>query len=954
MKKLKEMKKWQLALIIGAIVLVILAMAICLPVAACSCSGCIGRGGTGGGEDSTEDNSDKGETINYTVSIKTQGGMILPDVEVYVYADDKLTDLKHYVKADEKGIASFSLPKSDKYAIVLSGVPKGYTVEKSYKFANDTAIITLNSSVITDGDISGAKLGLGDVMYDFTFTTPDGKEVNLASILKEKKMVLLNFWYTTCTYCIEEFPYMEEAYQQYKDDIEIVAINPMNGAAEIKTFQEQYKLTFPMAECSTAWPTAFDVTGYPTSVMIDRYGVICMVEAGGITSLRPFVNAFEHFTSDDYEQKICENGIADLITQVEPTFEMESSDVIGAHINKGDINVTYRLSDEEDDEEEIKYTWPFIRGEKDGYKVIYASNQKIDGSYAIIHADITLKKGQAIGFDYLASSESLTDIMYVIVNNEDIYQISGYTEANNEWKSCYPCVAEEDGVYDLALVYMKDDGNNVGDDTVYVKDMRVVDASQIDSATYLPRLAANSKDGFEYTYVDIVFNEKDGYYHVGTADGPLLLANLMGVSAFNEEKTVYDLVLESTLTLDDGRTLAAAVEKYASYASNTNLGTVCTVNKDLAELLKKVAEIYGFNKDDANEWLKICSYYQAYGTNGAQLEDPIKGLATFSAYKATLGKNVASNFFYYDRPIIPRGLMAKFVPAKSGVYRITSRTENNSSVEAWIFGPDKEELLVFEHDERLYEDMNNVSMVFYMEAGKEYYIDIAFWDLYEAGYIYYDIEYVAAELNHFVTCSPGYFTYDDGADSGEIYYVIAGGIKPILGTDGKYYEDLGKDAAGKQIYGSLLYADFVGSTGIFSSSIEKMIDMGGFDFSKTEDDLFVLSYYKKNNNDAEATKKELKEVWGADYDANAEAYMIEDVFAGRYHGEGEDLTEEVRKYISKEDKSGNKEREGCVVVDKRLAEILQMLMDKYTFKDVENSWLKVCYYYDYLGPKANK
>ena len=32
------------------------------------------------------------------------------------------------------------------------------------------------------------------------------------------------------------------------------------------------------------------------------------------------------------------------------------------------------------------------------------------------------------------------------------------------------------------------------------------------------------------------------------------------------------------------------------------------------------------------------------------------------------------------------------------------------------------------------------------------------------------------------------------------------------------------------------------------------------------------------------------------------------------------------------------------------AELLQLLLDKYTFENVKNSWLKVCFYYDYLGP----
>ena len=43
------------------------------------------------------------------------------------------------------------------------------------------------------------------------------------------------------------------------------------------------------------------------------------------------------------------------------------------------------------------------------------------------------------------------------------------------------------------------------------------------------------------------------------------------------------------------------------------------------------------------------------------------------------------------------------------------------------------------------------------------------------------------------------------------------------------------------------------------------------------------------------------------------------------------------------------ELEGCVPVDARLAELLQALMDKYTFSGVDYSWAKLCYYYQHLG-----
>lgn len=202
-----------------------------------------------------------------------------------------------------------------------------------------------------------------------------------------------------------------------------------------------------------------------------------------------------------------------------------------------------------------------------------------------------------------------------------------------------------------------------------------------------------------------------------------------------------------------------------------------------------------------------------------------------------------------------------------------------------------------------------------------------------------------------------------------MYYVIAGGIKAVLGDDGIYYHDLGN---GKK--GSKIYADFTGVTALFSAPISTvnaynedgtvkkddsgnivkvkgMIDLGGFDFSKTENDLYILGILKQHDNDKDAAIAYLKTQWGEDYDANAAEYQLEDVLAGKYHGKGPDLTAEISTYLDDIlNESRYPERQGCVVVTERLAEILQLLMDKYTFKDVDQAWLKLCYYYDHLGP----
>lgn len=930
-ERAKTDKKFLAALILGAVAVVALVVGLVIAIIS---------GGAEGGNTTDKGN---GKKTTYSVSVQTKGGMVLPDIDVRVYNDEKLTDLADAAELEEDGTVKLQLPESEHYYIEIDGVPKGYKVEDYYQFDGKKAEITLTSSLITDDDISTAKLGLGDVMYDFTITTPDGEKLQLSEILKEKKLVVLNFWYTNCSWCVKEFPVMAEAYNDYKDDVEILALDPMNeGADAVKAFKTQNNLPFPMAECPTSWSNVFGISGYPTSVFIDQYGVICCVEAGAITSLRPFISAFEHFTADDYKQKLCVNGISDLVTQIKPTYQMPKSEEIEAAIN-GTAGITYRP--EKGDAAE--YTWPFILGEKNGQKCIYASNKGIDDSYAIIYADIELKKGQAIAFDYIVSCESANDALVVIVNDEDIYQISG-VDQNPTWKSCYPWVAVEDGTYELALCYLKDESTNEGDDTAYIKNVRVIDAKDIDknANVHIPRYAAVEKEDGSYSYATIVYNQADGYYHVGSANGPLLLADLLNYTQFNEEDTVYTTVYEDQKLMIDGKNRFEDLQQYANYASNSRLTGVCPVTKELAVLLQAFAEKYGFEDDD-NEWLKICKYYDAYGS-GKHLEDPIKGLAAFCAYKAKLG---SGNSFYYDRAILPRGMMAEFIPNKSGVYRITSQNDSEQGVDAWIFSADRKELLVYEPDERMFTEEGEVSMVFYMEAGTPYYIDIAFWDVYEVGTINYTIEYVAPSYNLFRLASPGYFTYDSNATGDAMYYVIAGGIDVVLGDDGIYYEDLGN---GKK--GSKLYCDFTGITGIFSNPImtnqgvKGMIDMGGFDFSKTENDMYVLSVIEAQGS-IEAADKYLKELWGEDYDDYAEQYMLKEVYAGKYHGTGKDYTNEIRKYCSQVDKSANKERNGCVVVTKELAEILQMVMEKYTFEKVDHAWTKLCYYYDYLGPE---
>lgn len=929
------MKKY--ARLLALILAIALTLLSCLSLVACF-------------PEEEDDDDDKpgiggNEKTSYTVSVKSIGGMPLSNVVVTVYADNTFDDLEGYATTDSNGIATLSLKPSNSYAIKITGVPEGYLVSDQYSFSGTTAAITLGSTVINNPSLSGVTYSLGSIMRDFTITNTEGKKVTLSELLKTKDAVLLNFWYTTCSWCIEEFPDMQEAYEAYSEDIAIVAVDPYvsDTMTDITLFKSDMGLTFDMGQDLAGLATAFGVTGYPTSVMIDRYGAVCLIVPGAITGVKYFNAIFEHFIGSDYQQKLL-TSYSDLAPTEKPNIQMAPSDEVGAVMNGAGFDATYYP---EEGTADAEYSWPFIITEKGGVPALKASNAFKDGSYSTMHVDVELSAGDALALDYFASTELGADMLYILVDGVSINTISGESD---DWETCYPYVATQNGKYKVTFLYLKDSTEDVGEDTIYLKNLRKISASSVSAPTYIPRWAATgeSDSGVGYDNYAEVFLGADGYYHVGSSTGPLLLANLMGYTPFSDEDSVYTLILNATTENNELAVYYDAVVKFCNYASNAKINGLCTVNEELKGYLERIAEVEGFEQGNPNTWLQFCLYYDAYGTGGAQLEDPIIGLAPHSAYEVILnpsaGLDEYPNTIVYDRVIMPRGLWSKITPTVSGVYRIASNVNKDDqtlALSGWIFLNDGS--LYFENCimERFVDDANNVNMYVYLEAGTDYYIDIAFEDVYKFDTINFKVEYIASEYEHFRAVSPGApFTYELDANGEVTNILIAGGVKVVLGDDGYYYNVLPDGTQGA----SKVYVDFTMWNSIFGEkALYRLIQDGAFNFAMTEDDhlakIFLESY----------TDAELRELWGDNYEANYELFRLNDVKNGVYHGNGEDLTALAESYYAQIITEGDDlNLKGCVAVNEELAGLLQKLMDKYTFKDVENSWVKLCYFYETL------
>ena len=148
---------------------------------------------------------------------------------------------------------------------------------------------------------NGGAVSVGDKAPDFKVTLCDGSEVTLSGLLKDHDAVFLNFFFNDCYWCYVEFPYLEEAYEEYADDIAVLAVSPYDSLEDVAAYRDALGLSFLMGsvEAGTLENT-FGVDGFPTSFMIDREGIVCLRE-GTTPSAYKFKTMFEAFTGDDYK-----------------------------------------------------------------------------------------------------------------------------------------------------------------------------------------------------------------------------------------------------------------------------------------------------------------------------------------------------------------------------------------------------------------------------------------------------------------------------------------------------------------------------------------------------------------------------------------------------------------------------------------------------------------------------
>lgn len=345
-----------------------------------------------------------------------------------------------------------------------------------------------------------ATYAVGAPLPDFTFTAIDGTTYTLSEVLKEKDMVLINLWATWCNPCRQEFPYMEEAYELYKDQIEIFALSveETDDVETLTAFAAEYGMTFPVGRDETNIFGGFGLNGIPTSLVVDRFGNVAFLETGSQTALGNFTRLFDVFVGDDYTESI----VLDEIPAAKPNVAAEDEATLAAALNvEGGTMTVANPTDE--------YTWPMLVTTDGDRTCIVNSNVEQDKTTASIDVTVEAKAGDVLAFDYKVSTETGCDLLTFSVNGAQKKVFGG----EHDWTT-YAYEFAEDGTYTVTLAYVKDMYSSSGDDKAYVDNLCILNGDEAAAALaalpVYPTAKANTiafvGDAKQIFYVDPSFN----------------------------------------------------------------------------------------------------------------------------------------------------------------------------------------------------------------------------------------------------------------------------------------------------------------------------------------------------------------------------------------------------------------------------------------------------------------
>ena len=121
---------------------------------------------------------------------------------------------------------------------------------------------------------------IGKTAPDFQFTGLDGSIVKLSGLVG--KPVLVNFWATWCTPCMEEMPFMQQISNNWTSQgLVFLSIDNGESADTTKSFIQKNGYTFNVFPDPKGTVAAkYGIRALPTTLLVDKNGILLYMLPG--------------------------------------------------------------------------------------------------------------------------------------------------------------------------------------------------------------------------------------------------------------------------------------------------------------------------------------------------------------------------------------------------------------------------------------------------------------------------------------------------------------------------------------------------------------------------------------------------------------------------------------------------------------------------------------------------
>lgn len=119
---------------------------------------------------------------------------------------------------------------------------------------------------------------LGRKIPGFNFITTNGVTLNSDSLFG--KIIVFNFWFTTCSACLKEIPELNKLVIQFSENDDVVFIAPaLNDNYTIKSFLKENTFLYHCTEGGD-FINKLGLSGFPTHLIVGKNNEILMLEQG--------------------------------------------------------------------------------------------------------------------------------------------------------------------------------------------------------------------------------------------------------------------------------------------------------------------------------------------------------------------------------------------------------------------------------------------------------------------------------------------------------------------------------------------------------------------------------------------------------------------------------------------------------------------------------------------------